>query len=143
MARKATQQDYKDFYESLTPKQLKIVKQADELWFDFFEERLAKEAFDEWDKAGRPKGIPIDKAKAMTKKLRNDKEYYLSLPYQAIIEKDDGCFVAHYAEYPKITGVGDSEDDALSELREAFECLIVDCLLSNEPIKEPKNSQIP
>ena len=52
MSRKPTQKDYKDFYESLTPKQLKIVKKADELWADFFEIRLAKEAFDEWDKAG-------------------------------------------------------------------------------------------
>lgn len=60
MSRRATQQDYNDFYESLTPKQLKIVKQADELWFDFFEERLAKEAFDEWDKAGRPRGMTLE-----------------------------------------------------------------------------------
>ena len=60
MSRKATHQDFNDFYESLTPKQLKIVKQADELWFDFFEERLAKEAFDEWDKAGRPKGMTLE-----------------------------------------------------------------------------------
>ena len=67
-----------------------------------------------------------------------NKEYYLSLPYQAIIEKDDGCFVAHYTEYPKITGVGDSEDETVSELREAFECLVEDCLERNELIREPK-----
>ena len=67
-----------------------------------------------------------------------NKEYYLNLPYQAIVEKDDGCFVAHYAEYPKIIGVGDSKDEAISELREAFECLVDDCLECNEPIREPK-----
>ena len=66
------------------------------------------------------------------------KEHYLNLPYQAIIEKDEGYFVAHYAEYPKITGVGDSKDEAISELREAFECLVDECLASGEAIKEPK-----
>ena len=70
-----------------------------------------------------------------------NKEYYLNLPYQAIVEKDDGCFVAHYAEYPKIIGVGDSKDEAISELREAFECLVDDCLDSGEAIREPKTSQ--
>lgn len=60
MAREATQQDYKDFYESLTPEQLEIVKQADELWCDFFEIRLAEEALDEWEKAGRPKGMTLE-----------------------------------------------------------------------------------
>lgn len=63
MSRVATQQDYKDFYESLTPEQLEIVKQADELWCDFFETRLAEEALDEWEKAGRPKGYTFEEAK--------------------------------------------------------------------------------
>ena len=141
MSRKPTQKDYKDFYESLTPKQLKIVKKADELWADFFEIRLAEEAFDEWDKSGRPRGIPLEEAEKMLEKHRKDKAYYLSLPYKAIVEKIYGCFVAHYAEYPKITGVGDSEDEAISELREAFECLVDDCLDSGEAIREPKTSQ--
>ena len=60
MSRRATQQDYNDFYESLTPKQLKIVKQADELFADFLDERDAKKAFDEWDKEGRPKGMTLE-----------------------------------------------------------------------------------
>jgi len=63
MARRATQQDFNDFYKSLTPEQYKIVKQADELWADFFEVRLAEEAFDEWDKAGRllpSKGMTLE-----------------------------------------------------------------------------------
>ena len=70
MARLANAQDYKDFYESLTPEQYKIVKQADELWADFFEERLAKEAFDEWDRAGRPKGYTLEQAREMVKAAR-------------------------------------------------------------------------
>lgn len=70
MARKATQQDYKDFCESLTPEQYKIVKQADDLWNDFFEIRLAEEALVKWEKAGRPKGITLEEAKKTIKAMK-------------------------------------------------------------------------
>lgn len=59
MFRVATQKDYKDFYKSLTPKQLKIMKQANKLWYDFFETRLAEKALNEWEKAGKPKGMSL------------------------------------------------------------------------------------
>ena len=65
MAREATQQDYKDFYKSLTPEQLKIVKQADELFANFLDEKDAKKAFEEWDKAGRPKGMTLEEVEEM------------------------------------------------------------------------------
>ena len=70
MAREATQQDYKDFCESLTPEQYKIVKQADDLWNDFFEIRLAEEALDKWEKAGRPKGITLEEMENKIKTTR-------------------------------------------------------------------------
>lgn len=70
MARRATQQDFNDFYKSLTPEQYKIVEQADELWADFFEVRLAEEAFDEWDKAGRPKGMTLEEMENKIKAIR-------------------------------------------------------------------------
>ena len=60
MSRRATQQDFNDFYESLTPEQLDIVKKADDLWADFFEIRLAEEALDKWEKAGRPRGMTLE-----------------------------------------------------------------------------------
>ncbi len=67
-----------------------------------------------------------------------NKEYYLNLPYKLRIRKEDSYFVANYEEYPKIIGVGESKAEAEAELKEAFECLIEDCLLCNETIKEPK-----
>lgn len=74
MSRAATQQDYKDFYESLTPEQLEIVKQADELWCDFFETRLAEEALEEWEKAGRPKGITLEEVEERLRATKDTKE---------------------------------------------------------------------
>ena len=65
MATEISEQDIQDFYESLTPEQLDIVKKADELFADFLDERDAKRAFDEWDKEGRPRGIPFEEAREM------------------------------------------------------------------------------
>ena len=60
MSRRATQQDFNDFYESLTPEQYKIVKEADELWADFFEVRLAEE----------PKGMTLEEMENKIKATR-------------------------------------------------------------------------
>ena len=65
MEKEVSERDIQDFYDSLTPEQLDVVKQADELFADFLDERDAKKAFDEWDKAGRPRGIPFEEAREM------------------------------------------------------------------------------
>lgn len=70
-----------------------------------------------------------------------NKAYYLNLPYQMLVKKDGDEFVAFYKEYPKITGAGDNEIEAINELKEAFECLIDDCLLRGEVIKEPSEAK--
>lgn len=72
----------------------------------------------------------------MTKVLK-DKEYYLNLNYKMIVNKDDDEYVAYYKEYPKITGCGDNETEAVMDLKEAFSCLL-DALIENgETVREP------
>lgn len=66
-----------------------------------------------------------------------NKEYYLNLNYGMIINKEDGEFVAYYKEYPKITGCGDNEIEAIEDLKEAFSCLLDVLIAEGEEIKEP------
>lgn len=76
--------------------------------------------------------------------MKKDLRYYLALPYQMIVQKMpedefyDNDFVAFYKEYPKIIGIGESEMEAIKELKEAFKCFIIDALESKEIIKEPE-----
>lgn len=72
MEREVSKQDIQNFYESLTPEQLEIVRQADELFANFLDERDAKIAFDEWDKAGRPKGYTLEEAREMIRVVKNN-----------------------------------------------------------------------
>lgn len=72
MEREVSEQDIQNFYESLTPEQLEIVKQADELFANFLDERDAKIAFDEWEKAGRPKGYTLEEAREMIRVVKNN-----------------------------------------------------------------------
>lgn len=65
MEKEVSERDIQDFYNSLTPEQLDVVKQADELFANFLDERDAKRAFDEWDKAGRPRGYTLEEAREM------------------------------------------------------------------------------
>lgn len=68
-----------------------------------------------------------------------DKAYYQNLNYSMTINKDDDEFVAYYKEYPKITGCGDSEIEAIMDLKEAFSCLLDDLLENGDEIIEPKH----
>lgn len=72
----------------------------------------------------------------MTQNGKN-KEYYLNLNYSMIINKEDDEFVAHYKEYPKVTGCGDNEIEAIEDLKEAFSCLLDILIAEGEEIREP------
>lgn len=63
MIQELNDNDIQEFYDSLTADELKKVREVDELWANFLDEKQGKEAFDEWDKAGRPKGYTIEEAK--------------------------------------------------------------------------------
>ena len=66
-----------------------------------------------------------------------NKEYYLNLNYSMIINKEDDEFVAYYKEYPKVTGCGDNEIEAIEDLKEAFSCLLDVLIAEGEEIREP------
>ena len=70
-----------------------------------------------------------------------NKEYYLNLNYSMTIEKDDDEFVAYYKEYPKITGCGDNEMEAIEDLKEAFSCLLDTLIAEGKEIIEPKPAE--
>lgn len=55
-----------------------------------------------------------------------------------MIVKDDDEFVAYYKEYPKITGCGNTEIEAINDLKDAFSYLLDDLLANDETIIEPE-----
>ena len=57
-----------------------------------------------------------------------------------IVTKEYGEFIARYKEYPKVTGCGDTEIEAMQDLKEAFSCLLDELLARKETIIEPKRS---
>lgn len=44
------------------------------LWENFYDETLAKKAFDKWNKAGQPKGITLEKLERKIDKIISDLE---------------------------------------------------------------------
>ena len=69
--------------------------------------------------------------------------YYLNLPYVAIVVKDKNFddmfyYYAYYKEYEYIKGAGNNEDEAISDLKSAFKDALVEMLSDNEEMIEPR-----
>ena len=69
--------------------------------------------------------------------------YYLNLPYVAIVVKDKNFddtfyYYAYYKEYEYIKGAGNDEAEAISDLKSAFKDVLAQMLSDNEEIIEPK-----
>jgi predicted RNase H-like HicB family nuclease len=66
-------------------------------------------------------------------------EEYLSLPYTIVLRRDlqDAIVIARVEELPGCSAHGDSEQEALSNLRENMQDWIADCLEAGEPVPEP------
>jgi predicted RNase H-like HicB family nuclease len=64
---------------------------------------------------------------------------YLSLPYAIILRRDkrDEVFVARVEELPGCSAHGDTEQEALSNLRDNMEVWIGDCIDSGDAVPEP------
>ena len=74
--------------------------------------------------------------------MKHTREYYLNLPYQMVVKPRKDYFIAYYKEYPEIIGTGDSDLEAIMDLKAARECLVDDCIKHGEELKEPlANSQ--
>ena len=64
---------------------------------------------------------------------------YLSLPYTIILRRDkrDEIFVARVEELPGCSAHGDTEQEALSNLRDNMEVWIGDCIESGDAVPKP------
>lgn len=73
--------------------------------------------------------------------MKKDVEYYMSLPYEIIIRKleakEGGGYFARYKDFPYIMGDGDSEAEAIVDVKEAFKFMIETDLKEKKYIKEP------
>jgi antitoxin HicB len=71
--------------------------------------------------------------------MAKNAEGYLSLPYTFTLRKngDDNIFVARVAELPGCSAHGDTEQEALNNLRGSMQVWIEDCLEAGDPVPEP------
>ena len=73
--------------------------------------------------------------------LKNKVNFYLQLPYkikvQALSDKDGGGFFANYEDFPFIIGDGETELDAINDVKKAFAFVIEQDLKEGKFIKLP------
>ena len=74
-----------------------------------------------------------------------DLQYYLNLPYEIIVrklsQKDGGGYFASYKDFPYIMGDGESEAEAIADVKKAFAFVIETDLAEGKRIKEPSNTE--
>ena len=72
-----------------------------------------------------------------------DKDYYLSLDYDIIVDKisesDGGGYFAYYKDIPTIMGDGESIDEAIEDVKSAFKSFVEVSLKNRDLIPEPRN----
>ncbi|PZT48187.1 HicB family protein [Helicobacter valdiviensis] len=77
--------------------------------------------------------------------MKKDLEYYLNLPYEIILKKlskqEGGGYFASYKDFPYIMGDGESEIEALEDVKEAFKGAIALMLEKKDKIKEPNEDK--
>ena len=73
--------------------------------------------------------------------LKNKVNFYLQLPYKikvkALSDKDGGGFFANYEDFPFIIGDGETELDAINDVKKAFAFVIEQDLKEGKFIKLP------
>jgi len=74
-----------------------------------------------------------------------DLQYYISLDYDIAIRDltpdEGGGILAYYIDLPFIMGDGETKDEAIEDLKNAFKSYVVVCLKNQDRIVEPKNAQ--
>ena len=72
-----------------------------------------------------------------------DKEYYMNVDYDIIVDKlsneDGGGYFAYYKDIPSVMGDGDTKDEAISDVKSAFESYVEVSIKNKDIIKEPQN----
>lgn len=74
-----------------------------------------------------------------------DKEYYKNIDYDIIVsklEKDDGGgYFAYYKDIPSVMGDGKTKDEAIDDVKNAFDCFLEVSLKNKDLIPEPLSLQ--
>ena len=77
--------------------------------------------------------------------MKKDLNYYLTLPYEIIVRKltDDegGGYFAYYKDFKGIMGDGESEAEAISDVKEAFKFCIQTDLKEGVVIPESQGEE--
>jgi predicted RNase H-like HicB family nuclease len=72
-----------------------------------------------------------------------DKAYYQNLDYEIVLrqlsDEDGGGFFAYYKDFPGVMGDGKSADDAMQDVKEAFDLFLDTALQQGIEIKEPSH----
>jgi len=72
-----------------------------------------------------------------------DKDYYLSIDYDIIIDKlnksDGGAYFAYYKDIPSVMGDGETKEEAIKDVKEAFKAFVEVSIKNKDIIKEPAN----
>lgn len=73
---------------------------------------------------------------------KKDLNYYMNLPYEIIVRKlsadEGGGYFASYKDFPCIMGDGESEAEAIADVKKAFKFVIETDLAEGKVIKELK-----
>ena len=69
------------------------------------------------------------------------KNYYLSIDYDIIVDKlseeDGGGYFAYYKDIPSLMGDGETEEEAIEDVKKAFENYLEVSMKNKDVIKEP------
>ena len=72
-----------------------------------------------------------------------DKNYYMNIDYDIIVdslsEADGGGYFAYYKDIPSVMGDGETKDEAIEDVKKAFECFVEASIKNKDTIKEPQN----
>jgi predicted RNase H-like HicB family nuclease len=70
-----------------------------------------------------------------------DKDYYLNIDYDIIVDKlsheDGGGYFAYYKDIPSVMGDGETRDEAISDVKTAFESYVDVSIKNRDIVKEP------
>lgn len=72
-----------------------------------------------------------------------DLDYYMSLDYDIAVrdleDNEGGGVLAYYMDLPFILGDGDTKEEAIRDLKNAFKAYVISSLKHNDKIVEPKH----
>ena len=72
-----------------------------------------------------------------------NKDYYLAIDYDIIVtkiaEKEGGGYFAYYKDIDGVMGDGQTESQAIADVKSAFDCYVEVALKNKDKILEPEN----